>query len=331
MTHKLGRRRFIAITAVGAGLGLVPLPSRGKSAVLHQWRGAALGAKAEITLHHPDPAAARRLIGACLDEITRLERIFSLYQPESALTRLNRDGRLQAPPFELLDLLATARRIGDLSGGAFDVTVQPLWRLHAEHFGRAGADPGGPPEAAVRRAMERVDYRAIQIDAAEIRLLRPGMALTLNGIAQGYITDRVADLLRREGMSGVLLDLGEIRALGHHPEGRPWRAALADPQERTRHLAKVELVDAALATSSARGTAFDATGRHHHLFDPAIGRSARGTIQASVLAPTATLADALSTALMVLPPIGGREICRAAGANEAWLMSEAGRTVHWRS
>lgn len=329
MTRPFRRRRFIAITAASAGLATLPL--RARSAVLHRWQGAALGAKAEITLHHPDPAAAERLIGACLDEIARLERIFSLYQPESALSTLNRDGRLAAPPFELLDLLATARRVGDLTGGAFDVTVQPLWQLHAEHFGRPGADPEGPPEAAVRRALERVDYRAIAIDPAEIRLLRPDMALTLNGIAQGYITDRVADLLRHEGMTGVLLDLGEIRALGQHPEGRPWRAGLADPEAKRHHLAEVELVDAALATSSARGTAFDATGRHHHLLDPRTGRSAQGAIQASVLAPTATSADALSTALMVMPPASGREVCAAAGATHAWLLAADGRTMDWRS
>ena len=330
MTGKLGRRRFIAITAVGAGLGLAFPPIRDGSAALHRWHGAALGARAEIALHHPDSTAAQRLIGACIDEIARLEAIFSLYQPGSALSRLNRDGRLVTPPFELLELLTVARRISDLTGGAFDVTVQPLWQLHAEHFGRAGADSAGPPEAEVQRAMKRVDHRAILIDPAEIRLLRPGMALTLNGIAQGYITDRVADLLRGEGMTGVLIDLGEIRVLGRHPEGRPWRAGLADPHQRKRHLAKAELVDAALATSSARGTAFDATGRHHHLFDPSTGRSARGTIQASVLAPTATLADALSTALMILPPTDGREICRATGASEAWLISDTGRTLRWR-
>ena len=129
------------------------------------------------------------------------------------------------------------------------------------------------------------------------------MAVTLNGIAQGYITDRVAALLQDAGMGDVLLDIGEVRALGRHPEGRPLarrppprrRAGNGCPHRHPRRPAPSPPRPASRARSSR-------AARHHHLFDPATGRPAPGTGQVSVIAPRATMADALSTALAVAPP-----------------------------
>ena len=302
MSRSPTRRRFIAIAAAAAGLPLAATGVRAETAHLHRWSGIALGAAAEIVLHDADAARARRLIARCVAEIDRLEDVFSLYRPESAISRLNRDGRLAAPPLELVALLAEARVFSERTEGAFDVTVQPLWNLHAAHFARLGASPQGPAAADLARARALVDYHAIEIEPAEVRLARPGMAVTLNGIAQGYITDRVAALLQDAGMGDVLLDIGEVRALGRHPDGRPWRVGLrhaAEPETIARTLA---LADRAVATSAGIASPFDASGRHHHLFDPATGRPAQAAGQVSVIAPRATTADALSTALAVSPP-----------------------------
>lgn len=214
---------------------------------------------------------------------------------DSALVELNRAGRITAPPLELVTVLAEAIRMWRLSDGAFDVTVQPLWQLYTAHFAMAAADPAGPPVDAIARAREQVGSHGLEVDPAEVRFARPGMAATLNGIAQGYITDRATDLLRAEGIASTLVDLGEIRALGSHPTGRPWRIAL----EKGGH--EIDLMDRAAATSSPAGTAFDAAGRHHHLFDPSTGRSCEGARQVSVVAREAMLADALSTALSLVP------------------------------
>ena len=296
------RRRFIAIAAAAAGLPFAALRAGAATAPLHRWSGIALGAAAEIVLHDPDAARARRLIARCVAEIDRLEDVFSLYRPESAVSRLNRDGRLAAPPFELVALLAEARTYSERTEGAFDATVQPLWRLYAAHFTRAGADPRGPGEAEHARARALVDYRAVEVEPAEVRFARPGMAVTLNGIAQGYITDRVAALLQDAGMSDVLLDIGEVRALGRHPDGRPWHVGLRHAAEPETVARTVTLSDRAVATSAGIASPFDASGRHHHLFDPATGRPAPGAGQVSVIAPRATMADALSTALAVSSP-----------------------------
>ena len=290
MATSLTRRRCLGLVAATAGLALAR-PAGAGAPPPTRWQGTSLGARARLVIHHPEPAAGRRLVALALAEIARLERVFSLYRADSALSQLNSRGRLEAPPLELVALLDRARTWSGWSDGAFDVTVQPLWALYRDHFADPGADPAGPPPAAVEAARRLVDHRAVEFGAHRVAFARPGMALTLNGIAQGYITDRVADLLRAEGLERVLIDLGEIRALGDAPGGRPWRVGLAGRGEA------LEVVDRAVATSAAGGTLFDAAGRHHHLLDPATGRPAAARRTVTVVAERATDADALSTAL----------------------------------
>jgi len=268
----VNRRRFLTITAAVAGVAALSTTSASQYAPappLRRWRGTALGAEAEILLYHPDKAEAGRLIRLALAEVIRLEQVFSLYRADSALAALNRDGALDDPPFDLVRLLARSRQLGNLTDGAFDVTVQPLWRLYESHFRAAGADPIGPPEAAIEAARRLVDYRSIDIDTGRITLGRPGMAVTLNGIAQGYITDRVADLLRENGVGHVLVDLDEVRSLGPRADGTPWRVGIADPTRPERAIKHVALVDRSMGTSGGYGTQFDAAGRFNHIFDPA--------------------------------------------------------------
>jgi thiamine biosynthesis lipoprotein len=264
---------------------------------------------ASIRLAHPDRAAAERLLTACVAEIARLEAIFSLYRADSAISRLNAEGALDAPPLELVELLGRCAAFSERTGGAFDVTVQPLFRCYAEHFARPDADPAGP---RIEDALALVGWRGVEVGPDRVAFARSGMAITLNGVAQGYITDRVAELLRARGMTDVLVDLGELRALGRHPGGRPWRAGLPGRAEA------LDLVDgagaSALAVSSGAGSPFEPTGRLNHLLDPATGRCGDPARLVAVLAPDATTADALATALAVVPTPSARAL--AAGLPE---------------
>ena len=108
------------------------------------------------------------------------------------------------------------------------------------------------------------------------------MAITLNGIAQGSITDRVTDLLRAEGLAQVLVDLGEVRALGRHPDGRAWRVGIADPLAPDRLRETLAIDDQAVATSATTGVRFDAAGRYHHLLNPRTSQPSTGPLAASV-------------------------------------------------
>lgn len=283
----LTRRRFLTIAAVAA---VAAGPARA-APTLRQWHGQALGARATITLAHPQ---AERITAAALAEIARLDGVFSLYRADSVLSRLNANGRVEAPPFELLECLALAGAVHRATGGLFDPTVQPLWAVHAEAHARGRA----PEAAALARALAAIGWDRVRFDAEAVTL-QPGMALTLNGIAQGYVADRVAALLRAEGLTDILVDTGELRALGGHPEGGDWpvalqvgEATLPDP---------LPLREAALASSAPLGTAFDAAGKVGHILDPRTGLpgTAAWTL-VSVTAPRAGLADALSTAFCLM-------------------------------
>lgn len=302
------RRRFLTILA-GAGTGLALGGTAPASAA--RWQGVALGARATIVLDHPE---ADRLIARARAEIARLEAVFSLHRLDSALAQLNRAGSLDGPPFELVELLALAGAVHEATGGAFDPTVQPLWALHAEHAA-AGTEPGPAAIAAARRA---VGFDGVRIAPDRIAFARPGMALTLNGIAQGYIADRVAALLAAKGLPGALIDTGEIRALGTRPDGTEWTVGLADGAGGVAE--RIRLRDRAVATSAPLGTVLDPAGRTGHIIDPRSGRPGGLWQSVSVTAPRAALADGLSTAFCLLPRADIAAVLRRfPEAGIAWL------------
>ena len=277
------RRRFLTIAA--GALGVSALPAQ--ATPLHRWRGVAMGAQATILIAHPDAATITDRAAA---EIARLEDIFSLFRPGSALMRLNADARLDAPPFELLECLALAGQVHRASAGLFDPTVQPLWALHA----RTHAEGRAPDVAERAAARALTGWHRVRMDSGAIRL-DPGMALTLNGIAQGFVADRVADLLRGMGLDGILIDTGELRALGGQPDGGAWPVTLQGG-------GAVPLRDRALATSAPLGTVFDHEGRVGHILDPRSGQpSSVPWRRVSISARRAGLADALSTAACLMP------------------------------
>ncbi len=286
----LTRRRFLTISAAaGAAIQTAPL---GATEPFYQWRGVAMGADASITLaNHPQ---AERITARARAEIARLESIFSLHDRTSSLVRLNSAGELGNPPFELLECLALAGAVHTATDGLFDPTIQPLWSLHAEHHARGQTpDPADAAEALARTGWSRVSY-----DSAAIRLV-PGTEISLNGVAQGFIADRVADLLRAEGLSNVLVNTGEFHAIGGHPHGGGWPVTLSDGQNLQRDA--VHLENAALASSAPMGTTFDQAGRVSHILDPRTGQPSPAPWQLiSVRAPRAGLADALSTAFCLM-------------------------------
>ncbi|MGS1108951.1 FAD:protein FMN transferase [Achromobacter anxifer] len=322
------RRRFIGIAAAASALALAPVAARRAAASIAPttWQGTALGADAELRLYHPDTGTAQRLIAQSLQELRRLEAIFSLYRDDSALSVLNRQGFLDHPPADLLRLLSESRRYSELTSGMFDPTVQPLWQLYAEHFSRPGAAADGPPPQAIAQALSRVSQADVMLDGSRIELLRPGMGITLNGIAQGYITDRVTDLLRRGGLERALVDMGEIQGLDSRSAPQPWKVGIADPRDPGRMLARASLGNQALATSGGYGTAIDAAGRYTHLFDPRSGRARPPYLSVSVMAPSATMADALSTAFSHMPLEATQAVVHELRLR-AWFVLPDGRMV----
>ncbi|RDD62059.1 FAD:protein FMN transferase [Ferruginivarius sediminum] len=286
-------RREILIAAAATGAAALAGPAAASGNKVRRWRGTALGARAEIVVALDDSDAAERLVARARHEIERLEAVFSLHRPDSALSRLNRQGHLAPTPFELLDVLAVAWNLHEVTGGRFDPTIQPLWQVYADSY----AEGRAPEPAAVRHARSLTGLERVAFGADEIRFGKNGMALTLNGIAQGYITDRVAEMFRSAGLSCVI-SLGEQRALGSRPDGHPWRAAVTAPDGRT--LERVALSDKALATSAPSALRLSATEGRGHILDPGTGETPFPGRIVSVLAERATVADGLSTAFALM-------------------------------
>ena len=207
------------------------------------------------------------------------------------------------------------------------MTIQPLWDLFAGHFSRPDASPDGPPADAIAAAVARVGQDALEVDPQRLRLARPGMRITLNGIGQGYVTDRVVERLRAGGVEHALVDMGETRAVGGHPSGGPWSVGLEDPRARGTVAERIVLADRAVATSGGYGTVFGPAGRFNHIFEPGSGRSSWRWLSVSVEAKTATEADALSTAFTLMHEQATAPIVHALGLVAHFVRPDGSRIV----
>lgn len=283
----INRRKLLQISAAAAGMGLM---SAGTSVLaddkkIVRWRGVALGGEASMTLAHADPARAKEVMAMAVEELQRLEEIFSLYSKTSALYELNSSATLHRPPAELVMLLSTARQISEASSGIFDITVQPLW----DHYNHA-------PETdstGLGGVLALVGQQSLTI-ARDVVSMNQGQKITLNGIAQGAITDHLTALFKREGFGDILLGTGEIRAMGSKADAKPWRVALGGVGGPV-----IELANSAIATSEPITEMI--AGGNVHLFDPHSGLGKNLYKRVSVQASTATIADGLSTALSLMP------------------------------
>jgi thiamine biosynthesis lipoprotein len=244
--------------------------------------------------------------------MTRLERELSVYRPDSAVSRLNERAGiepLEVPP-DTLRLLELSKHFGDLTGGAFDVTVGPalgLWRSGA------GGLSALPSEQAIGERLALVDYRAIAIDHNRAFLPRRGMSVDLGGIGKGYAVDAAWEACRSLGLSRFMIDLGgNLRASGQPTKDAGWHVAIRNPFDRSASAARLEIPPGwAVATSGQYERFVEIQGRRYgHIIDPRSGYPASGLASVTILAADATTADALSTSLFVLGPKAGAPVLK---------------------
>jgi len=263
----LTRRRLMVI----AGAACLAGPSAARS----EWQGRAFGADASITLRGD---GAEHALNAARDTIARMERLFSLFDPKSALSRLNRDGHLHMPP-EFGALIAKIDEMHRVTEGLFDPTVQPIWKALST------GDLGGLDVHAV-------GWEYVHRDGQKLSFKRPGMALTLNGIAQGFATDRVKAVLGSFGFQDVVVNVGEYLV-----GSTPVQLGVANAEGQV--FRSIQLQDEAAATSSPNALALH--GSHNHILHPKDHRLPSIWDTVNVVASTATIADAVSTALALAP------------------------------
>lgn len=286
-----------------------------------------MGVAWQVTLHGP-PAEAAAAAAAALDEVARLERILSDYDPESELSRLSAAAPTGRPvPLSppLAEVLSRAVAIRDASDGAFDPTVGPLTALWRQAR-RSGRLPSAERLAAARAA---VGPATLVVQGATAMLLRPGMRLDLGGIGMGYAIDRALERIAALGIEAALIDAsGDVGASAPPPEADGWSVAVAplDPRGLAGAGETIRLAHAAVTTSGDAFQAVEIGGqRYSHIVDPRTGIGVAGPAAVTVIAPDCTTADAVATAASVLGPDAGRAfVARLPGCAAAFRWEERG-------
>ncbi len=304
------RRTFLSASlGLGALLGLAPLgayrqPSpraRGAGPALAEMTlvsgsGLAFGTTVTIKVLHDDAWAAEAAIEDALRQVRKIDSLMSLHQEQSQVVALNRRAIVTAPDQHLLYVLGFSQQLSRLTAGAFDITVQPLWPVF-----RLACDRGALPEREqIAAAKNLVNWQRLELGRRQVRLQKAGMAITLNGVAQGYAVDVALAALHKHGVRHALLDTGEFGSMGRKTGGQPWMLGIAHPRRHEAVAARVVMDGRKVATSGDYATFFSPDFVHHHIFDPATGDSPSELASVTVVAPTGILADGLSTAFMVM-------------------------------
>lgn len=262
----------------------------------------AMGGRCEIALYGGSPSHLRAAGEQALAEISRLESQLGLFVGSSQIAQVNAHAAFEpvlVTP-EVFRLLALCRDLWRDTAGAFDITISPL--MHC--WGFRGGEPRVPSDEELAGARERVGMQHLLLDQEErtVRFARPGMALDLGAIGKGYAIERAADALRDLEIPGALLHAGtsSVYSLGVMPDGRPWPVAVAAPGAPDRPAFTLHLQDQGLSVSGVHGQGFAIAGRYYgHVMDPRTGRPTQGLALAAVTHPSPTIAEALSTALLV--------------------------------
>ena len=275
-------------------LGAASLVSCRRSAPVQSFSDIAFGTEVGFQTYGISQASFSDLSKKASLRLRAIESLFSLYDPESTLSMLNKEGILAKPHPEFLRLLSHALKFGSDTEGIFDITVQPLWDWRQEWKSADLEKREIMLGKSWEEALALVDYRKVVTDPDAIRFENVGMAVTLNGIVQGYATDQIIALLIRNGVRNALVNIGEFAALGLGNDGNAWRVELAATGEQIALPAS-----RALAVSAGSGHIFEPEGRFHHLFRPSDGSNNRPRSTIVVTAPDATTADALSTTLAI--------------------------------
>ncbi len=276
----------------------------------------AFGTTVSIAAVHENPDVALAAIGEALDQTRRIDSLMTVFRPESQVGRLNAAGVVSHPDSDLVRVLQFSQRLAALSDGAFDVTVQPLWLCFVE-CKRIGRIPLRDEIAAARSL---VDWTALEVSARRIALGRPGMSITLNGVAQGYAADLALGVLSERGIRDALIDTGEYGAQGARQRGQPWTLGIQHPRDPDAVIAAVAMDGRFLATSGDYATTFTDDYLYNHIFDPRTGVSPPGLSSVAVAAASGMEADGLTKPLMVLEQARAQALlARFPGAGAVWI------------
>jgi thiamine biosynthesis lipoprotein len=281
-----------------------------------------MGTLFRIVLYEDDGARALNAATAAFERIEELESRFSDYREDSELTLLCRESSAspRAVSPELFSVLEQSLRMSRLSGGAFDVTIGPvvqLWR-------KAGKEKKLPGPAALLKARQSVGYENLVLDPENgtVTLKVPEMRLDLGGIGKGFAADRALELISSRGIERAMVVAGGEIRVGAPPPGQAgWKVAIGNPDPATPEQMYLVIRDAAVATSGDTFRFVEAGGRRYsHIVDPRSGIGLTDSAYVTVVAPDGTTADALATALNVMPTAAGIRLVQSIPRASAAIM-----------
>jgi thiamine biosynthesis lipoprotein len=268
--------------------------------------GPTMGTAYRVQLSPPPDGPTLTMLQLRIDErLRQVNRVFSTYLEDSAISRFNRSTSTewQPAPEELVELVRRAAGISAQTGGRFDITVAPLVR--AWGFGSDGARDTPPAAETIDALLREVGYTRLswRTDPPMLRKQVPGLEIDLSSIAKGWAVDQVGALLEAQGFTSYLVDIGgETLARGGKAGGESWRIAIERPGRQRTAQGSFAATDIAVATSGDYRNYFEHDGRRYsHTIDPLSGQAVRHRLASvTVLAADCTAADAWATALMVL-------------------------------
>lgn len=279
-----------------------------------------------------DSTEWQRRVEARLAEI---DKSLSNYREDSQLSRFNRApvGIWFPLDRDLYAVLLASQRVSADSIGAFDITIAPLVELWG--FGPHAKAEAIPADAAIAMARAQVDYRQLQIDTATPRALkRAPLAIDVNGIAQGYTVDAIADLLAASGCTDYLVEIGgELRLAGLNAERKPWRIGIETPGDGITPVQQAIVASGiGVTTAGDYHDYFEKDDvRYSHTIDPRSGRPiAHKLASVTVVAASATDADGYDTVLEVLGPDAGLAFAQAHDIAAYFIVRDGGafKTFH---
>ena len=285
-----------------------------------------MGSPFEITVIAPNEDIGYISIQEAVDEISRIERMISSWDPDSETSLINQNAGVQPVRVsqELFSLLERTAQISEMTNGAFDVTYAALDKVwdfskDMEKF---------PAPEKIRRAVSLVGYERIQLNREEFTVFLPekGMKIGFGAIGKGYAADRAKELLiSKQISSGFINAAGDVTAWGTKVNGEKWLLGVANPLGKNRMFTWVPIIESSASVSGKFDKYLTFNGkRYSHLINPRSGYPVTGIIRVIVFGQSAELCDALSTAIHILGKEEGLALINQLGDTEVIIIDNFG-------
>jgi FAD:protein FMN transferase len=285
----------------------------------------AMGTFVAMTAIHPSRDEAEQAIGLAFEEIERLNAMLTHYEARSAIGSFNAAGKLEHAPQEVLELVARSLYYNRETGGAFDITVKPLIDLYKNSF----AGNHTPTDSEIDRTLKLVGSDKLRFQSGSLQFSGSDMAITLDGIAKGYIVDKASEVLRVNGVTNHLINAGgDIRSSGLAAKGKAWTVAVQDPAKTKEYPDIITMKDGAIATSGNYEIYYDNEKLFHHIINSKTGYSPHLSSSVTVIAPTVMDADALATSVFVMEPVLGVQFINSQPDCECFIINKDGDISH---